>query len=65
MRERPARLARPQPGVDPRLVEEPLPDRRQLRAERAVGGQHLVPRLVPADRAVLVAGQGRVAVPVL
>ena len=65
MRERPARLARPQCGVDPRALEEPPADVRQFRRERSISVQHAALRLRPGNHAVEVAGERRVAVPVL
>ena len=40
MRERAGRLARPRRRVDPAVLEEALGDRRHLRRERAIGGEH-------------------------
>ena len=65
VREGTARFAGIGGRIDPGMVEEPLAHRRQLRAERAVGRQYAVSRVVPRDNAVVVARQRRVAVPVL
>ncbi len=65
MREGARRLAGPHRRVDPALVEEALGDRGHLRREGAVGGEHALARLVPADGARLDLGQRRVAVPVV
>ena len=48
MREGARRLAGPRRRVDPAVLEEALGDRRHLRRERAVGGQHRLLRLRPA-----------------
>ncbi len=63
MRERARRLARPHRRVDPALGKKPLGDRRHFRRERAVGGQHRVHRLGPADGARRHLRQRRVAIP--
>ena len=65
VRESAARLAGQEPRVDPRPLEEALPQRGEVRAERAVGGEHPVPRLVPRHEPVVVARHRRVAVPML
>ena len=64
MRERPARLAGLQRRIDPRPVEKAPADLGQIGAERAIRRQHPLARIVPRDRAVVVVGQRRVAVPV-
>ena len=64
MRERPARLAGLQRRIDPRPVEEAPADRGQIGTERAVRRQHPLARIVPRDRAVVIVGQRRIAVPV-
>ena len=56
--ERPAALVRAHRRVDPALVEEALHDAAELARERAVGVEHEVARLAPAD-VLLVVGDGR------
>ena len=63
MREGAGRLAGPHRGVDPVELEELLRDRRHLGGERAIGGEHGLLRLAPADGAGRDLRQRRVAVP--
>ena len=65
VREGATRLAGPQPGINPGIVEKRLADIGQLGREAAIGGKHGVARLRPGDGAVTVARQRRIAVPVL
>ena len=65
MRKGAGRLARPDGCVDPAFGEEPLDDLRHVRREAAIGFQHDAARLVPADDAVVVARQRRIAVPMV
>ena len=65
MREGAGRLARPRRRVDPAPVEEAAGDRRHLRREAAIGGEHRLARLVPGNCAVDRLRQRRVAVPEL
>ena len=65
MGERATRLAVPQPGIDPGMIEKALPDVAELLREAAIGRQHAVPRLRPGNRPVNIIRQRRVAVPVL
>ena len=65
MREGAGRLAGTRRRVDPALVEEPFGDRRHFRREPAIGVEHRLARLVPADHALHRLRERRVAVPVL
>ena len=51
--------------IDPRFVKEAFADFREFRRERAVRVQHSLLRFRPRDFAVVIAGQRRVAVPML
>ena len=64
MREGAGRFSGPRRRIDPAVVEEALGDRRHLRRERAVGGEHGLLRLRPGDGAHRDLRQRRVAVPV-
>ena len=64
MRERARRLAGPHRRVDPALIEKPLGDRRHLRREGAVCGQHRVSCLAPAHIARRDLRQRGIAIPV-
>ena len=64
MGEGPWRLARPRRRVDPARAEEFAADIRQFRREGVVGVEHDLLGLGPGDRAVVMLGQRRVAVPV-
>jgi len=57
------RLAGFHRGVDPAPLEERARDPRHLGGEGGIGTQHRVARLVPADGALFLDRQGRVAVP--
>ena len=58
------RLARPGRRVDPTGAEELAPDIGQLRREGIVGIEHDLLGLGPGDRAVVMLGQRRIAIPV-
>ena len=63
MREGTRGLAGPRRRIDPGIVEEFAPQVGKLRRKAAISLEHDVARLVPADHAVLVFRQGRVAIP--